>query len=104
MIDTLNQFMNRTERAAPNGTTGDQRKEALDQVQPRAVGRHEVQVPAWTSGQPRLDLRMFVGGVVVDDQMNIEIGGHRRFDGAQKTEKLLMTVPWLALGQPLAGH
>ena len=51
---------------------------------------HEVQVLAGPSGQPCLNLRMLVRGVVVHDQVNVEIGGHRRFDGAQETEKLLM--------------
>jgi len=104
MIDPLNQLAHRTERAAADGAAGDQRKEALDQVQPGAVRRHEMQMPAWTCGQPGLDLRMLVGGVVVDDQVNVEIGGHRRFDCAQEAEKLLMTVAWLALRQHLPGQ
>ena len=52
MIDTLNQLAHRAERATPYGAPGDQRKEAFDQVQPRAVRRHEMQMPARTRGQP----------------------------------------------------
>ena len=68
MIDTLNQLAHRAERTTPDGASGDQCKEALDQIQPRTVGGHEVQVPARPGGQPGLDLRMLVRRVVVDDQ------------------------------------
>src|SRR5437773_5493222 len=36
------------------GALGDEGEEALDQVEPRAVGRHEVQMPARTGRQPGL--------------------------------------------------
>jgi hypothetical protein len=32
-------------------------------------------------------------GVVVGDQMNVELGRHRRFNGAKETDKLLMSRP-----------
>ena len=87
----------RAERSAPNRPRGDQREEALDQVEPRAIGRYEVQVPARTGGQPGLELRVLVGRVVVDDQVDVEVGRHRRFDRAQEAEELLMALPRLAL-------
>src|ERR1700694_926659 len=59
MIDAFNQFADRTERTTTDGAACDKCKEALDQIQPRAVSRHEVQIPARTCGQPRLDLGMF---------------------------------------------
>ena len=62
VIDALHKLFDAVERAAADGLVGDQREEALDLVQPGAVGRDEVQVPARASRQPRLDLRMAVGG------------------------------------------
>ena len=38
----------------------------LDHVQPRRAGRHEVEVEARVLGQPRLDVGVLVGAVVVD--------------------------------------
>src|SRR6266545_3946 len=56
VIDVLNQFAHRAEGAAADGTIGDESEKAFDQVEPRAVGWHEVQMPARTSSQPRLHL------------------------------------------------
>src|SRR5213078_340702 len=85
VIDALNQFGYRAERTAANRAPRDQCKEPLDQVQPRAVSRHEMQMPAWPGGQPGLDLGMFVGSVVIDDQVDVEIAGNLSFDPAQET-------------------
>ena len=53
MIDALYELFDAGERAAPYRLLGDQREEALDLVEPRAIGRDEVQVPAWPGSQPR---------------------------------------------------
>jgi hypothetical protein len=45
-------------------------KEALDRVEPRARSRGEVEDEARVAGQPRLDLRMLVGGVVLPLNLN----------------------------------
>lgn len=63
---------------------------------------HVVTGPA---GQPRLHLGMLVGGVVVDDQMDVERGGHVGVDVAQEGEEFLVAVTALALCQhPASGH
>ena len=46
MIDLAHQFLDAAERAAPNRLVGDEREEALDQIEPGAVGGDEVNVPA----------------------------------------------------------
>src|SRR5213075_2050262 len=99
LIDALHELLDAGERSAPDRLVGDQRKESLDLIQPGAVGRDEVHVPAWPVGQPRLDLRMTVGGVVVDDAMDVELGRHSSFDLAQKRQELLMPMARLATGQ-----
>ena len=53
------------ERTAADSLVGDQREEALELVQPRAVARNEVLSPARPRDQLRLDLRVAVGDVVV---------------------------------------
>src|SRR5580704_17269120 len=42
---------------------------------------------------------MFVGGVVVDDQMNVQLRRDAVVEAAQKREKLLMPVPRFAFGE-----
>ena len=47
--------------------------------------------------QPGAHLRVLVGGVVVHDEVHVELLRDRFFDVAQKLEKLLMAMPVLAL-------
>jgi hypothetical protein len=58
------------EHAAADGLVGQLAKEPLDEIQPRAGGRREVQVKARVLGQPLRDVRVLVGGVVVDRVTN----------------------------------
>jgi len=41
--------------------------------------------------------------VVVHHQMNVQFHGHRLPELAQEPQKLLVAVPWLALGDHLSG-
>src|SRR5579875_3757801 len=47
---------------------------AFHQVEPRGAGRGEVQMETRMTQQPALDGRGFVGGVIVDDQVEREPG------------------------------
>ena len=53
--------------------------------------------------QPGAHFRMFMGGVVIDDQVNIEFGRNAVVQPPQKREKLLMPVSRLAFGEHGAG-
>jgi hypothetical protein len=81
---------------------GDQGEEALHQIQPIAVAEDEVKVPARPLRRPHLDLRVLVGALVVDDQVSIQLGRYGRFNAAQESEELLMSVSRLAVRQPFA--
>ena len=50
-----------------------------------------------------LDPGMFVGGVVVDDEMDVEGLGHVGVDVAQEGEELLVSMATFALREHLAG-
>ena len=73
VIDVHLQLDDGTEHAATDAFSGDLGEKALDQVEPGRRGRREMHVESRMPGQPRLDLGMLVGGVVVGDQMDIEI-------------------------------
>jgi hypothetical protein len=85
-VDLGDQVAHRAERAAADRLGADVGEEALDQVEPRAVGGDEVQVPARPGREPGLDLGMLVRGVVVEDDVDLEVGGHRVVDGTQQAE------------------
>ncbi len=76
VVDFSHQFLDAGERAAADGLLGDEAEPALDLVQPRGVGRCVMDMVAWPFGEPRLDLGVLVGGVVVDDEMDIQLGRH----------------------------
>lgn len=99
VIDALNELLDAGEGAAADRLVGDQREEALYLVQPGAVGRDEVHVPARPRRQLRLDLRVVVGGVVVGDAVDIQLGGHGLVDLAQEGQELLAPVARLTRGQ-----
>jgi hypothetical protein len=61
-----------------------------------------MQVKPRMSGQPTLHLWMFVRGVVVDDQVQIEFGRRLGVDFLEKLQPLLMTMPRHALGDQAA--
>src|SRR3954465_8000696 len=66
----------RTERCAPRPEFfGRQLGEpALDEVQPRAAGRREVQDEAGMRGEPAPDRRGLVRAAVVEHEMDVEVG------------------------------
>ena len=52
------------------------------------AGRGEVQVEAGVRREPALDLRRLVAGGVVEDEMDIEIGGHVLVDRFEELQEL----------------
>lgn len=99
VVDALHKLLDAGKRAPPNRLVGDQREEALNLVQPRAVSRDEVHVPARPCAQPGLDLRMTVCGVVVADAVNVQLSRYGLVDLAQEGQELLVSVARLAGGQ-----
>ena len=97
-IDFSHQVFDVGEGAATNRLLSDDTKPALDEIEPGSIGRREVDMKARPASQPGFDFRMFVGGVIVDDKMHVEILGHTGIDVSQEGEELLMSVARLALG------
>ena len=48
--------------------------------------------PSGMTHEPRLDLGVFVGGVVIEDHVDILVSGHVALDDIEKADELLMTV------------
>ena len=104
-VDFADQFLDVGERAATDGLLCDEPEQALDLVDPGGIGGRVMHVVSGTASQPGVDLGVFVGSVVVDDEMDIEVLGHVGVDVAQEGEELLVPMASLALCEHLAcGH
>jgi hypothetical protein len=101
-IDFFDKVGGGLEGATTDDALGDEGEEAFDLVEPGGIGGREVNVPTRTAGEPSSDLGMLVGGVVVDDEMDVELGRHIGLDVAQEGEELLMAMAGFALGDDRA--
>ena len=78
--------------ARANHLAGDFAKEALDQIEPRRGSWREVQMKAGMTLEPGDDLGMFMRGVVIADDVNIQLGGDLALNLAQEGQPLLMAM------------
>ena len=85
------------ERAALDGALADEGEPSLHLVEPEGRVRGEVEVEPRPLGQPGTYLGMVGGRVVVENQMQVEIGRRLAFDEPQERKEILMPV---ALGAP----
>ena len=92
VLNRLGQFGNIMESAAPNAFLGQLAKPVLDQIKPGRAGGNKMQVKAWISPQPLLDLGVFGGSIIVEDQMQIQPGRKFSVQASEELQKLLMTV------------
>ena len=90
------------EGTSANGLLGNEAEPAFNLVEPGGIGWGEMQVVARTPSEPGTDFGMFVSGVVIDDEMDVEGLGHIAVDLTQECEELLMTVPGMATGDDIA--
>ena len=75
--------------AAPDTPRCDLGKKPFDQVQPSGAGGREMQLEAHVLLKPGLHLRRLVGGIVVQDHMDIAPRWHSLFDTAKEFEEFL---------------
>jgi hypothetical protein len=92
-IDGRLEFAGAAVDAAPELLLRQQGEPALDQIDPgRALGR-EVQMVAGALREPPLDQGGLVRGVVVDDEMDVQVLGHRGVDRVQELPELDRPMP-----------
>src|SRR5713226_10602186 len=86
--DGLLELRNAAVRPTADLLFREQRKPALDLVDPGAVGRRVVDVKARVAQQPGLDQRGLVGAVVIEHKVDIELVRHLLVDPVQESLEL----------------
>ena len=89
--------------AALDLLVGEPREPAFDLVKPGGAGRREVEVIARVAGEPGFDGRRFVGSVIVEHQMDVEIGRHGLLDRGQELAEFDRAVTLVAAADDMAG-
>ena len=92
VFDGSNQLWDAVKAAAANPLIGNLSKPTLDQIQPRTRRRDEVDVESGMSSHPGFNPRVFVGGVIVHDQMQIEMGRRFGVDLVEETNEFLVSM------------
>ena len=80
-----------------------QRKPALDEVEPRRARRCEMHVEARMSRQPAAHARRLVRPVIVEDEMEVQRARCACIDRLQELEELLARVPAMTFPDDIAG-
>src|SRR5215813_4125128 len=86
------QFSDAAENAPANPLVCKFSKPTLHQVEPRTVSGSEVEMKARPFSEPVSDQSCLVGAVIIQDDMDVQRGGHLRFDQIEKLAKLQGTM------------
>ena len=87
-----------------DGLLRDEAKPAFHLIEPRGVGRDMVHMVTGSFCQPDLDFGVFVGDIIVADQVHVQVGGDVPVDVSQKGQEFLMPVTPLTAAQDGAGR
>src|SRR5215472_12622589 len=102
IADHHKEFFQIAKHAATQLVLSEVAEETLHHVEPQRTSRSEVHVEAWMTLEPVLDLGMFMGCVVIRNQVYGEMCRHGLVEQAQKLEPLLVAMPFLTKPVDLA--
>ena len=97
VFDGRDQFLDAAEDAAAKALLRQLTEPALDEVEPRGTGGREVQLEARVGGQPLANRFMLMGSVVVQDDVQGEVGRKRTVEAPQELQDFLMSMTPVAL-------
>src|SRR5207247_8837733 len=92
IFDGSNEFFDASEVAASQALLSEFAKPALDQVKPGRTGGCVMNMKARVFRQPLRHLVMFMGAVIIHDQMQIQALGNLSIKLAQKLHIFLMSM------------
>ena len=102
LLNSGDQFRHISKDATPDALVGDLTEPPLHHVHPRTRRRNEVQMEAWMPPKPGFYTRMFVGRVVIRDEVQIEFGRGFDIDLVEEADEFLMPVARHAFADHLA--
>jgi hypothetical protein len=82
---------------------GQHGKESLDEIEPGAIRRCEVEMKPRMPQEPAMHGRRFMRGEIVEHDVDLELGVHVRFDRLQEPHEVLGPMLRLAACDHLAG-
>src|SRR5689334_3891238 len=91
-------------RAAFDLLLTQEREPALHEIEPGGARRREVQMKPRMADEPAADRRRLMRAVVVEDQMNVEIGGYAHVDRLEEPQEFLAAMPPMTLADDFAGR
>ena len=92
-------------KSPANAFVRDIAEPTLHQIQPRTARRDKVDVEAGVAAQPLLDGGMLMGGIVVDDEVQVQVWGGLPIHLSEELEPLLVAVSRRAGGdEPAVGQ
>jgi len=94
--DGGDELLNITKNAAAQAVLSQVAEKAFHHIQPGAAGGREVDLEAGMASKPALHFFVFVGGIVVDDQMDSLVLRHDVIDNAQEPQPFLMAMAVVA--------
>ena len=102
MLDRLLQLRDADKGPASHGLLRQFPEPALHLIEPTGTGRNKVQRKAGMALEPRLDLGVFVGAVIVQHQMKLQLFGELVIQSAQEFQEFLMAMPGKTLADDFA--
>ena len=90
LVDAGDQIADAAEAAATDGPLGNQSEPAFHLIEPGRISGRVVDVVTGPCSQPDAYFGVFVGGIVVHDQMHVQLRWNCGIDALQKTEEFLM--------------
>lgn len=93
LSDCADEFAHIAKAASADALVRQLPKPPFDHVQPGTRCRDEMQVKARMPSQPRFDTGVLVGPVIIDDQMQVEMGWCLGVNLFEEPNELLMPMP-----------
>lgn len=103
VVDSGDQVFDAPEATSADRLLGYESEPTLHLIEPGRAGGSVVDLEAGPLCQPKPYFCMLAGGVIVDDQMNIEFFRYGVIDALEELKELLMAMTCLALRQDSAG-
>ena len=92
--DSLYQVADAVEDSPADSLVGEFAQPAFDQIEPGTGRRSEMHVEAWMAFEPASNFDVFVRAVVVDHQVQVQIGRGLGVDELEELDPFLVAVPW----------